>query len=140
MNKIFQSPELWLLAACLGHLLAISLFVILWRVTTRIDKDQPGSTPLSIEEEIDEIDIQRLTKLLEPSLGRFAGMVLSTHRREHQGIEGDYLEELAIECGLLETRVVTDYCGENCMCDPGFTCCFLTEKGRAAIAIATGLQ
>lgn len=76
---------------------------------------------------------------------RFAGLVLKEHRNDgYPGdIDGDFLQQAAIECGLIEERTVTEPCGENCSCaevtmpaDFPTTCYFNTEAGRAAISAA----
>lgn len=76
---------------------------------------------------------------------RFAGLVLKQHRNDgYPGdVDGDFLQQSAIECGLIEERTVTEPCGENCSCaevtmpvDFPTTCYFNTAAGKAAIAAA----
>lgn len=44
-----------------------------------------------------------------------------------------FYESLLKTAGLIEPRVVVEPCGANeCCCEPGDTCNFLTEKGKAA--------
>lgn len=63
---------------------------------------------------------------------RFGAKVLAAHR-EHMGdVDGSDLQDWAVEAGLLEQRVVTETCGDDCICKPGDACYFLTEAGTAA--------
>lgn len=52
--------------------------------------------------------------------------------------DGQY-ESLLKEAGLIEPREVVEPCNKNeCCCEPGDTCNFLTEKGRAALGGLNG--
>lgn len=73
---------------------------------------------------------------------RFAGLVLAEHRNygHPSDVDGFFLQEAAINCGLLEGRVMEKPCGENCSCaeaslpeDWPLECLFTTEAGKAAI-------
>ncbi len=74
---------------------------------------------------------------------RFAGMVLSAHRNDgYPGdVDGADLQRMALECGLIEERIVAERCGEFCTCAEVATfpleCFFNTDAGRAAIAAST---
>lgn len=73
---------------------------------------------------------------------RFTGMVFKAHRNDgYPGdIDGDALQRMALECGLLEEREVTESCGANCSCaDVGefpAICYFNTHAARIALDAA----
>ncbi|CAE6810826.1 hypothetical protein R69746_05610 [Paraburkholderia aspalathi] len=76
------------------------------------------------------------------SAQKFAGMVLKAHRNDgYPGdVDGGFLQQAALDCGLIEERTATEPCGEGCTCaevaDFPMQCYFNTDSGRAAIAQA----
>lgn len=76
-------------------------------------------------------------------IARFAGLVLREHRNDgYPGdVDGDFLQGIAVETGLLEERRVESSCGSECSCaDIGefpTTCYFTTELGKAALSAAS---
>lgn len=78
---------------------------------------------------------------------RFAGMVFKAHRNDgYPGdVDGDHLQRIALECGLIEEREVSESCGANCSCaDVGefpSICYFNTKAAKDALdAAATPTQ
>lgn len=73
---------------------------------------------------------------------RFAGMVFKAHRNDgYPGdVDGDELQRVAIECGFLDERTVTESCGANCSCaDVGefpAICYFNTQAAKDAMQFA----
>lgn len=73
---------------------------------------------------------------------RFAGMVFKAYRNDgYPGdVDGDVLQRIALECGLIEEREVTESCGANCSCaDVGefpASCYFNTQAAKYAMEIA----
>lgn len=74
-------------------------------------------------------------------LAKFGALMLRAHRGtqscEVGDIGGDTAQEAAIECGLLEQRIVTTPCGESCVCaDIGFPaeCYFVPDDIKACRA------
>lgn len=71
---------------------------------------------------------------------RFAGMVLETHRNngEPGDLDGDFLQNAAEKCGLIERMEVSAPCCEGCTCagiaDFPTECLFNTDAGKDAIA------
>jgi hypothetical protein len=71
----------------------------------------------------------------------FAGRVLKEHRNEGlpDDVDGGWLQDTALELGLLDERKVYEPCSEEtCVCaevatEWPVTCFFLTEAGTAAI-------
>lgn len=54
------------------------------------------------------------------------------------GLDGDWLQDAAHACGLIEDRQVIEPCGKACACDGivdfPTTCFFVTDAGNAAMA------
>ena len=71
---------------------------------------------------------------------RFAGRILTVTRKEYGGgdVEGGDVQEWMLADGLLETRMVTEPCGESCVCaewdEFPQDCHFLTALGDKALA------
>lgn len=85
-----------------------------------------------------EIAKQAITDIHEqnPAAVLFAAKVLTIHRGEccdPGDIDGGTLQELAIECGLLEQFEVTTRCCDSCACHPGDYCYRLTPAGAALV-------
>ena len=72
---------------------------------------------------------------------RFAGMVMAEHRDDLADLDGGWLQEKLVECGLAESREVSEPCGEYCRCaevsDFPLLCYFPTPAGDAALAAKT---
>ena len=73
---------------------------------------------------------------------RFAGMVFKAHRNGGypSDVDGDHLQRMALECGLIEEREVSESCGANCSCaDVGefpSICYFNTKAAKDALDAA----
>jgi hypothetical protein len=73
---------------------------------------------------------------------RFAGIVLKAHRNDGWpgDVDGDVLQQAALDCGLIEERRVAERCGETCTCAESAefptVCYFNTEAGKACIDAA----
>lgn len=73
---------------------------------------------------------------------RFAGMVFKAHRNDGSpsDVDGDHLQRMALECGLIEEREVSESCGANCSCaDVGefpSICYFNTKAAKDALDAA----
>ena len=70
---------------------------------------------------------------------RFAGRILTVTRKEYGGgdVDGGDVQEWLLADGLLETRMVTEPCGESCVCaewdEFPQDCHFLTALGDKAL-------
>ena len=70
---------------------------------------------------------------------RFAGRILTVTRKEYGGgdVDGSDVQEWLLADGLLETRMVTEPCGESCVCaewdEFPQDCHFLTALGDKAL-------
>jgi len=53
---------------------------------------------------------------LQSALARFGAKVIDSHRDTCGDVDGGSLQEMAEQCGLLVTVMVTEPCGENCSC------------------------
>ena len=77
---------------------------------------------------------------------RFAGIVLKAHRNDGWpgDVEGDVLQQAAVDCGLIEERRVDEPCGDACTCageaDFPTACYFNTEAGKACIETAISAE
>lgn len=75
---------------------------------------------------------------------KFAGNVLTAHRNDgYPGdVDGAVIQEAAVECGLIERRVVSERCGDHCSCaevvgadewlTDGVVCYFDTDLAKIA--------
>lgn len=76
-------------------------------------------------------------------LAAFGAMALNAHRSPYpEDVDGGTLQELAVKTGVLESRRVTEPCGESCACAeigaiPG-DCYFMPEDVISASAALQG--
>ena len=63
------------------------------------------------------------------ALMRFGAACLSEHREYISDLEGDWLQERAVEVGLLETRKVNEPCSPSCECNRFPTECLFPCSG-----------
>jgi hypothetical protein len=81
--------------------------------------------------------IQEETGTQYAQFAKFAGRILESQRSEAGDLDGAFIEECLIECGLYKPTKVTKPCGANCQCaEFGFptTCNKLTDAAREALA------
>lgn len=68
-------------------------------------------------------------------LARFGALCLDEHRSQLGDIDGAWMQETAVECGLLEQFEATEDdirdCGDDCCCEAGDTCYRLTQAAKA---------
>jgi hypothetical protein len=73
-------------------------------------------------------------------LARFTGAVLDEHRMSMGEVGGDTVQNWALETGILETRTMTERCGEVCSCaevtDFPIACHFVSALGQACLNAA----
>lgn len=83
--------------------------------------------------------IERLQK--QDRLAIYGRMVLEESRESLGDLDGGWLQDKAIECGLLEEATVSAPCGENCRCaeygDFPQRCLRLTDAGNAVTVTET---
>src|SRR5574337_1277710 len=70
---------------------------------------------------------------------RFGAACLAEHRESISGLDGDWLQERAIEVGLLEAREMNEPCGPNCECDTFPTECLFPRVGVSCLLGGTNL-
>src|SRR5574337_1152626 len=75
-----------------------------------------------------EMTIQT-TKDAMLALMRFGAACLSEHREYISDLDGDWLQERAIEVGLLEAREMNEPCGPDCECEAFPTECLFPRSG-----------
>ena len=67
------------------------------------------------------------------TLMRFGAACLEEHRESSSDLDGDWLQERATECGLLEFRTVTEGCGPECQCEDFPSECLFPRSGVARL-------
>jgi hypothetical protein len=103
----------------------------------RMKRELPQLTQVEI---LGVIGISLFAELRQ--LRRFTGLVLKAHRNDGWpgDVDGDDLQDWALQRGLIEERQMSEPCGETCTCAEGAdfptTCYFNTELGKAVIAAA----
>ena len=67
-----------------------------------------------------KIELRALVESLavDASILKFAGLVLQAHQNDgYPGdVDGDFLQQTAVECGLLQVVQTAKRCGEHCTC------------------------
>jgi len=88
---------------------------------------------------VSECEERALANEKDAAVAKFGATCFAEHRSEMSDLDGGWLQERALECGLIYGKEVTaemwDGCGSvHCECEIGDTCYFPTEAGKAAIA------
>jgi len=88
---------------------------------------------------VSECEERALANEKDAAVAKFGATCFAEHRDEMSDLDGGWLHEKALECGLIYGKEVTaemwDGCGSvHCECEIGDTCYFPTEAGKAAIA------
>lgn len=73
------------------------------------------------------------------ALMRFGAACLAEHREYISGLDGDWLQERAIEVGLLEVREMSEPCGPDCECEAFPTACLFPCSGVSRLLGADNL-
>ena len=78
-------------------------------------------------------DASDTEKMALTQLALYGWRCLKIHRDAQSDIDGFELHDMAVACGLLESRTVTEPCGESCTCesvDFPTQCYFMTSAVR----------
>lgn len=107
-----------------------------WQETEIADLRDDVKRHMQIASECEE---RALANEKDAAVAKFGATCFAEHRDEMSDLDGGWLHEKALECGLIYGKEVTaemwDGCGSvHCECEVGDICYFPTDAGKAAIS------